>query len=157
MTPFSPRALDRALVGALVALARQGHAVMTPPQGAGSVQAEREVLEYVAECFADRAYHHTDATVEVAAALREQVLQTCRGLLDDWAAIAGQFQSTNTRLQYQKWETAGLQRLLYDFLDPELPALHDLRRRFRANRSMRDVESSVDLFIKNLNDWGNRP
>lgn len=156
VTPFSPRALDRALVGALIALARQGHAVMTPPQGAGRIQTEREVLEFVAQCFADRAYRHTEASEEVATALREQVLQTCRGLLDDWAAIAGQFQITNTRLQYQKWETAGPQRLLYDFLDPELPALHDLRRRFRANRSMRDVENSVDLFIKNLNDWGSR-
>jgi hypothetical protein len=60
-------------------------------------------------------------------------------------------------LQYQQWEANGPQRLLYDFLDPELPGLHELRQRFRANRSMRDVENSVDLSVKNLNDWGNRP
>ena len=34
VTPFSPRALDRGLAGTLVALARQGHAPMTPPKGA---------------------------------------------------------------------------------------------------------------------------
>jgi hypothetical protein len=55
------------------------------------------------------------------------------------------------------WETAGPQRLLYDFLDPELASLPDIRRRFRANRSMRDVEASVDLYVKNLNDWGDKP
>lgn len=32
VTPFSPRALDRGLAGALVSLARQGHLPMTPPE-----------------------------------------------------------------------------------------------------------------------------
>ena len=88
---------------------------------------------------------------------RDYVLQSCRSLLDDWVKIASQLQSTNTKLQYQMWETAGPQRLLYDFLDPELASLPDIRRRFRANRSMRDVEPSVDLFVRNLNDWGSKP
>ena len=34
VTPFSPRALDRGLAGTLVAMARLGHAPMTPPRGA---------------------------------------------------------------------------------------------------------------------------
>ena len=157
VTPFSPRALDRALAGALIALARQGHAAMTPPLGAERIAAERAALESVAECFAERARDHNAMDAATAEELRQQVLSTCQGLLDDWAAVALQLQSTNTRLQYQQWEERGPQRLLYDFLDTELPTLHELRQRFRANRSMRDVENSVDLFVKNLNDWGNRP
>jgi len=157
VTPFSPRALDRALVGALIALVRQGYSAMTPPLGAERIIAERATLETVAECFAQRAHDHGDMDATAARELKEQVLRTCQGLLDDWATLAGRMQSTNTRLQYQQWEANGPQRLLYDFLDPELPRLHELRQRFRANRSMRDVENSVDLFVKNLNDWGNRP
>jgi len=157
VTPFSPRALDRALVGALIALARQGDSAMTPPLGAERIVAERATLEWVAECFAQRAHDHGDLNATAAQELKAQVLRTCQSLLDDWASLVGQMQSTNTRLQYQQWETNGPQQLLYDFLDPELPRLHELRQRFRANRSMRDVENSVDLFVKNLNDWGNRP
>ncbi len=157
VTPFSPRALDRALVGALIALARQGDSAMTPPLGAERIVAERATLEWVAECFAQRAHDHGDMNATAAQELKAQVLRTCQSLLDDWASLVGQMQSTNTRLQYQQWETNGPQQLLYDFLDPELPRLHELRQRFRANRSMRDVENSVDLFVKNLNDWGNRP
>jgi len=37
VTPFSPRAMDRALAATLVALARQGHAPMTPPRGAAEI------------------------------------------------------------------------------------------------------------------------
>ena len=49
------------------------------------------------------------------------------------------------------------QRLLYEYLHPDLPNLPPVRRKFRANRSMRDVESSVELTVKNLNDWTPRP
>jgi hypothetical protein len=59
-------------------------------------------------------------------------------------------------LQYQQYEAGGAKRLLYDFLDPELSGLTNQQRRFRANRSMRDVESPVDLRVKNLNDWEDR-
>jgi hypothetical protein len=38
-----------------------------------------------------------------------------------------------------------------------LPNLAPIQRRFRANRSMRDVEASVDIGVKNLRDWGNQP
>jgi hypothetical protein len=77
-------------------------------------------------------------------------------LLDDWYSIASTYQQTNVKLQYQR-EAGGARQLLYDPLDPALPNLRPEQRRFRANRSMRDVEPSVDITIKNLNDWGNRP
>ena len=55
VTPFSPRALDRALVAALVALCRQGDARMTPALGAGEILSLRSALEPVAQRFAERA------------------------------------------------------------------------------------------------------
>lgn len=152
VTPFSPRALDRALVGALLALSRQGLAVMTPPHGAEQIQTERSNLQFVADCFAERALHHDAHKDPVEAQrLQTQVRETCESLLDDWEQIANQMQTTHTRLQYQQWELPSAQRLLHDMLDPTLPSLKPIiRQRFRANRSMRDVESSVELNIKNL-------
>ena len=106
-----------------------------------------------AERFAERAASH-DASVSPADAdaLRHVVRNRARRLLDDWCQIANQLQQTHTRLQYQR-ELAGGQRLLREFLDPELSTLSPTQRKFRANRSMRDVERSVDLTIKTLQTW----
>ena len=77
-------------------------------------------------------------------------------MLDDWRNIADEFQQTNTKLQYQQ-EVGAAQRLLYEYLHPDLPNLPAVRRKFRASRSMRDVEPSVELGVKNLNDWTPKP
>jgi hypothetical protein len=152
VTPFSPRALDRALAAALVALSRQGNATMTPALGAMQILSLRNALTNFAIRFADRASNHKHMTPEDRQALRERVLHRCISLLDDWVNIATQFRETNTSLQYQQ-EVGAAKRLLYEPLDPELAELPALQKRFRANRSMRDVEPTVDLTVKNLNDW----
>ncbi len=152
VTPFSPRALDRALAAALVALSRQGNTSMTPPAGAMEIISLRNALTNFAIRFADRASNHKNMNAEERQALRDRVLHRCTSLLDDWLNIATEFQQTNTRLQYQV-EIGAAKRLLYEPLNPELADLPPIRRRFRANRSMRDVEPAVDLVVKNLNDW----
>jgi hypothetical protein len=48
VTPFSPRALDRALAAATVALARYGHKPMTRPSGADAIVTERTRLAFAA-------------------------------------------------------------------------------------------------------------
>jgi hypothetical protein len=53
--------------------------------------------------------------------------------------------------QYQI-ESGAAQRLLYEFLSPELKKLPLRHRLFRANRSMRDVEPSVNLWVKTLDN-----
>jgi hypothetical protein len=40
--------------------------------------------------------------------------------------------------------------LLYEFLNPELKNLPPRHKKFRANRSMRDVEPSVNLWLKTI-------
>ncbi len=154
ITPYSPRALDRALVASLVGLCRHGNATMTPPLGAGEILQLRSSLDQFAIAFAERARNHrTNLTAEQSQRLYDQVLALCRSVLDDWLLVAQEYQRTTTRLQYQVEEGAA-RRLIYDFLHPDLPKLTDRQRRFRANRSMRDVETGVELTVKNLNDWG---
>jgi len=156
VTPFSPRALDRALPAVLVALCRQSLPAMTPALGAGEILVLRSSLNAFAERLASRARNHAWPPIEGAGQrMHDQVLHRCTSLLDDWVNIAQEFQQTNVALQYQV-EAASGQRLLYEFMHPGLASLPSVRRRFRANRSMRDVEPSVDLFVRNLNEWGNR-
>ena len=156
VTPFSPRALDRALAAALVALSRHGNSTMTPALGASEILTQRGSLDIFALAFAERARNHNPKPPAEAQKLRDHVLQLCRSLLDDWHNIADQFRQTNTRLQYQV-EVGAAQRLLYEPLHHDLAGLPKIRQRFRANRSMRDVEPNVEITVKKLNDWGNQP
>ena len=148
-TPFSPRALDRGLAGTLIALVRQGHDPMTPPKGAGEILNERANLEFAVEAIVERAGSHAKMTSDEADKLRGRVRVRAQNLLDEWSRIAMEFSEAGVALQYQV-ETGGAQRLLYEFLNPDLKTLPPRHRKFRANRSMRDVEPSVNLWLKTI-------
>ena len=150
VTPFSPRALDRGLAGTLVGLARQVHSPMTAARGAGEILNERARLDFVAEVLANRAQaHRRDMSPEEAARERERVRLKAQDILEEWSRIAMEYAQQGVTLQYQT-ETGGAQRLLYDFLDPQLKLLPARHWKFRANRSLRDVEPSVNLWLKTL-------
>lgn len=150
VTPFSPRALDRGLAGTLIALARLGHAPMTPPKGATEILRERGKLDFVIDALAARAAAYAE-TPQEAAALRQRVRERAVDLLDEWSHIAHDLQTQGVQLQYQI-ETGAAQRLLYEFLNPDLKKLPMRHRKFRANRSMRDVEPSANLWVKTLDN-----
>ena len=52
----------------------------------------------------------------------------------------------------QTWEIGGAKALIRHFLDPELKTLPARFKKFRANRSMRDVEPNVNLWLKRLDN-----
>lgn len=149
VTPFSPRALDRGLAGTLVALARQGHSPMTPPKGAAAILKERAKLDFVVDSLGDRARSHADKPAADQERLRQRVRERSLDLLDEWSKIAIELQRNGVDLQYQR-EAGAAQRLLYEFLNPDLKGLHPRHKKFRANRSMRDVEPSVNLWLKTI-------
>jgi hypothetical protein len=151
VTPFSPRALDRALGGTVVALARQGHAPLTPPLGALAILTERPRLDFVVESLTARAASHAELSDDERERLRDRVRARVLDLLDEWSKIAQEYDGRGVKLQYQS-EVGGAQRLLYDFLSPELKTLPARFLKFRANRSMRDVEPSVNLWVRTLDD-----
>lgn len=150
VTPFSPRALDRGLAGTLVALARQGHSKLTPALAAGDISKERGKLDFVLDSISSRARDHAKMHPAEADALRAHVRQRCLDLLDEWSRIADEYRNTGTQLQYQR-EVGAAQRLLYEFLNPDLKTVHPRHMKFRANRSMRDVEPDVNLWLRQLN------
>lgn len=152
VTPFSPRALDRGLAGTLVALVRQGHQPMTPPRGAGEILSQRTKLDFAVEALADRARECCNLPPAEADPVRQRVRDRARDLLDDWSKLASDLSQSGVALQYQSEVGGNAARLLYEFLNPELKNLpvQNPKMKFRANRSMRDVEPSVNLWMKKL-------
>jgi hypothetical protein len=154
VTPFSPRALDRGLAGTLVALARQKEPLMTPPKGASEILTQRQTLEWVANELSDRAAQaaaHVQEDPGAKEALRVRVRQRADDLLDCWEHIAHDYQQKAVALQYNPSEAGGaVQPLLRDILDPDLRNLPRIHWKFRANRSMRDVEPSVNVLMRTL-------
>jgi hypothetical protein len=155
VTPFSPRALDKGLAATLVGLSRQGFRPMTPPFGATQVLKERLLLEDVVRALADRAFGHSiDLPQEDREALRLRVQERARDLLDDWAKVAQDYQSNGVMLEYNQDESGAAKPLLHNFLAPEVKNLPptNWKMKFRANRSLRDVEPEVNIFVKTLED-----
>jgi hypothetical protein len=145
VTPFSPRALDRGLAAVTVALARLGHDSLTAPLGAGAITQHRQALDYVSEILSERAARHDkELDAESAEALRVKVQGLVKDLLDSWSKIAD---TQEGKLQYQK-EVGMAPPLLFSPLDPELVKQPQIAQKFKAQRSLRDVEPTVDLWIK---------
>jgi hypothetical protein len=159
VTPFAPRALDRALAASLVGLCRQHWPQLTPALGARDILALHPQLAAASRIFAERAAAHDQILNPVSSSQIEAVVrQRCDALLSDWLLIAQQLAQSGVTLQYQRESTApSTNRLLHEFLNPDLAAKPAVFRNFRANRSMRDVEPSIDLAIRNLNDWNSHP
>ena len=150
-TPFSARALDRGFAGVLVALARHSDPALTPALGAEAIRDVRAKLEdLLTRMFRERLEHQQISSVqerqEVANAIRGRVVD----LLDSWTRIVDEHHADGVRLQYQRYERPPAKPLLRHLLDPDPGDEH--ARKFRANRSLRDVEPEVHLYIKDLRD-----
>ena len=125
---------------------------MTPARGATEVLSQRPQLEFVVDALTRRAYEsNLSQDPAEAERLRDRVRDRSRDLLDAWSTIAHELRETGGMLQYQE-EVGGAQRLLYEFLNPALKTLPARHKNFRANRSMRDVEPSVNLWLATMDD-----
>ena len=149
VTPFSARALDRGFAGALVALARHTVPALTPSQGAEQIALVRAALERgLLDAFLERVRQQPfDDDAEREERLRS-VQNRVVDLLDSWRKIFEDYRAAGVALQYQKYELKQPKPLLRDVLDEEFESEH--HRKFRANRSLRDVEPDVNLFLKDL-------
>lgn len=153
VTPFSPRALDRGLAGTLIGLVRHYLDQLTPPKGAGEIIDLRGTLDSIVKILAERATGTSDGgdkDENELEAISQRVQSMSIDILDHWTEYAYELRE-HRGLQYQT-ELGGPQRLLFQFLDPELKNLPPRHKKFRANRSLRDVEASVNLILRNFED-----
>ena len=149
VTPFSPRALDRALSSTLVSICRHGLAALTAPVGAQEILNHKASLEAAQKEIIQRVEPHRQMDPREKSLLELKVKELCEFLLSNWFNIAQVENGRGNRLQYGK-EEENLGSLLHGFLDKELESLSPEYRNFRSNRSMRDIEESVQLLPKEL-------
>ena len=149
VTPFAARALDRGFAGALVTLARHARSPMTPPAGVEAIEAERVELEpLLFQVFRAR-INEQPLQDEAEREERLRSIQNRIGdLLDSWRAILDDYRADGVPMQYQRHEVRTRRPLLREMLDTDFESAH--HRKFRANRSLRDVEPQVNLFLQDL-------
>lgn len=105
-------------------------------------------MAFVADAFGDRAaVHDRLLSADEADALRQKLRGRIADLLDSWAKVAKQKQDVGAGLQYGT-EVGGAPQLLFDPLDPDLATQPPDARKFKAHRSMRDVEPNVNLWVR---------
>lgn len=140
VTPFSPRALDRALAAVAIGLGRLGEASLTGDPCAGLIRAARPAVDALAATFGTRAQRSDQALPAADAfALASTVADRTRLMLDEWSDLATAVEDAGGTLVY----TRQGRRLLRE----ATPGATD--GHFRAPRSLRDVEASV--LVKVLN------
>ena len=146
VTPFSARALDRGFAGALVAMARHVLPALTPASGAEKIGDARAELERrLLAAFFERVRQQPLSEEE-----REERLRSVQNrvveLLDAWGTIFRDYHAAGVALQYQRYEQTTPKPLLHDMLEKVLGP----ERKFRVQRSLRDVEPVVNLFLEDL-------
>ena len=149
VTPFSARALDRGFAGALVGLARHAQPELTPPQGVERIADVRAALERrLLDAFLERVRQQPFADEDEREERLRSVQNRVVDLLDSWRKIFEDYRAAGVAMQYQKYELKQPRPLLREMLDKDFESEH--HRKFRANRSLRDVEPEVNLFLKDL-------
>jgi hypothetical protein len=140
VTPWAARALDRALAAILVAAARHIDPSLTPEGAVVRLKDHPETRARVRDAILHRAPAHLIAGG--TAALAAQIDH----LFDAWMATATAQTAGGSQFRY--YEAKSPARLLHQPLEAGLGNLSSDHRLFVAGRSMRDVESSVHLLVK---------
>ena len=149
VTPFSARALDRGLAGALVAYARHAEAALTPPFGVEALDKVRASIEtQLRDVFRERLQAQPLEDETERQERHHSVQAGVVDLLDSWLTVLAAYHDVNSSVKYQKYEPGQRGHLLREMLDEEFESAHHAK--FRANRSLRDVEPEVNLYIKPL-------
>ncbi|TBH59769.1 hypothetical protein ELG65_15830 [Rhizobium leguminosarum] len=145
VTPFAPRALDRALAAVIVSAVRHLDPAMTPSRAVGRLEDHPYIRDVVVDLFRRRG-----AAAGVDAETIEKVADRIDELLEMWQVVATEQSATGVDFTYDG--SAVERRLLQYPLDRAVETLDPSHQQFVAARSMRDVEHAV--FLKTCDPFG---
>jgi hypothetical protein len=149
VTPFSARALDRGFAGAIVGFARHAEPRLTPPEGVERIAELRAGLEQrIFQVFSERVRNQPHLDEEELNEILRSVQSRIVDLLDSWWKVVSDYHQSGVAVKYQKYELERGRPLLREMLDTEFETEH--HRKFRASRSLRDVEPEVNLLLKDF-------
>ena len=154
-TPFSTRALDRGLPGALVAWARHAIPSLTPSGGVARISEVRDEIERrLRAIFRDRVGEQPLETTERREHVRRMESRVAE-LLDTWETVLRRYADDGVEMRYQRYEGQKARRpLLREVLEK---TLGDDEAKFRVHRSLRDVEPEVNVLLQDLGERPTRP
>jgi hypothetical protein len=144
VTPWAARAMDRALAPAVVALARHLEPLLADERAAATIGNYSYLKPLIADEVVRRA-----ASMPVVGGL-DALRALVEDLVDTWISLAADATENGGRLYYGYPVSEALMR---DPLSPLLRANGPDYERFKASRSMRDVEHVSSLRI--LDPFGN--
>jgi hypothetical protein len=121
---------------------------LTKARGVEQIEAVRVPLEQLLKDAVRRRVDQQQLTPDEHAELVQSVESRISEILDGWEAIYEEHHADGVEMQYQKYEQVkGPKPLLHDMLETGLSPEEHL---FRVNRSLRDVEPGVNLFVRDL-------
>jgi hypothetical protein len=149
VTPYSGQALDRGLVGALLAMVRHALSAMEPPTGVMKLHDERPAAEKILEWLVGRSrghrnFHEGEAEERIASLIRARG----RSFFDAWERVVDKARAGAAERTYSRNDRAGDEGkpLLFTAGD-EPPDDHDARA-FQVPTSMRDVEPNAHVWLR---------
>jgi hypothetical protein len=154
VTPFSARALDRGFAGALVRFARHADPTLEPSRGVERIGDVRPGLEAsLLDAFLERVRSQPFASEDERDERLRSVQNRVVDLLDSWRNVVDDYAEAGVAVKYQRYEAPqGGKPLLREMLDTEFESPHHAK--FKVNRSLRDVEPEVNLFLSDLTTAG---
>jgi len=150
LTPFSGPALDRGMVGTLVAMARQLHVEMTAPRSAMEVEKHRALVEVAVDAIARRGGVQPGVDGAAHDRLVDALKKRGRNVVDAWISIVTEARKEAGARSYSPYDRArdAGKPILFTPLDEHRPPAGTDEAKFAAPTSMRDVEPSVHLWLE---------
>jgi hypothetical protein len=146
VTPFSPRALDRALPAVIVAAARHAEPGLTPSAAVTRLKDHPLLRQELLRMVRERA-----VAAGADPVIAKRAIERTNELLDAWETVATRQTSAGSAFDYGD---GGPQRRLLQYpLDPGASTLDPEHQQFVAVRSMRDVEYGT--YLRVLDPRGN--
>ncbi len=146
VTPFSSRAIDRGLAAVAVSLARHGATSLAGARGVEQIDAQPTLPAQVASVVSQRVEDHR---LRDDSDLADEVRNRVVDLFDTWSQVVAGLKNVSVPFSYCSWEATTPETLLRTAVDPPSEAEPERLEHFRSPTSMRDVEPSVHLWVRN--------
>ena len=149
LTPFSGPALERGLAGVLVSMTRHSQQSMAPAAAVMRLHDHRAVGEQAVTFLAERGGRERDLPASDHEKMVTTLKQRGTNLLDNWeSAMHASVEAAGERCYSPLDRDKKGKPLLHTILDEERPKPPAPDAGFTAPTSMRDVESSVHLWVE---------
>jgi hypothetical protein len=158
LTPFAGPALDRGMVGALVAMTRHLSTTMMPPTAAMDIEKHRAIADEAVRALARRAGLQPGIDGPTHDATVDAITKRGGNVVDAWISIVTESRKEAGRRSYSPYDRArdAGKPLLFTPLDDNPPPVGSEEAKFAAPTSMRDVEPNVHLWLERRHLGGRR-